>query len=147
MNYRNRKVVITVRTLLGLFLIMSGVSGLMVGDDLTKIPAPMVPYMRTLLDTGLFYMIKKLKNKNIEWLIMADEDVIFNDATIVFDIIDEINENTKIVLELSSHQLQNITIAPKTSVLLNIYQEHLDHYNSYEEYQESKMNLLKKQLS
>ena len=58
MNYRNRKVVITVRTLLGLFLIMSGVSGLMVGDDLTKIPAPMVPYMRTLLDTGLFYMIK-----------------------------------------------------------------------------------------
>lgn len=65
----------------------------------------------------------------------------------LFDIIDEINENTKIVLELSSHQLQNITIAPKTSVLLNIYQEHLDHYNSYEEYQESKMNLLKKQLS
>jgi len=63
----------------------------------------------------------------------------------LFDIIDEINEHSKIVLELSSHQLQHITIAPKISVLLNIYQEHLDHYHSFEEYQESKMNLLIKQ--
>lgn len=58
MDYRNRKAVIIVRILLGLFLIMSGVSGLMIGDDLSKIPAPMVPYMRTLLDTGLFHLIK-----------------------------------------------------------------------------------------
>lgn len=58
MDYRNRKTVMIVRILLGLFLVMSGVSGLMVGNDFSKIPAPMVPYMRTLLDTGLFYMIK-----------------------------------------------------------------------------------------
>lgn len=58
MNYRNRKAIISVRVLLGLFLIMSGVGGLMAGKDLTGIPAPMLPYMKALLDTGLFYMIK-----------------------------------------------------------------------------------------
>ncbi len=36
---------------------------------------------------SIFYIMKKLKNKNLEWLIMADEDVIFQDATVVFDII------------------------------------------------------------
>lgn len=35
------------------------------------------------------YMMHKLKNKGIEWLIMADEDVIFKDNTVVFSIIDE----------------------------------------------------------
>lgn len=58
MDYRNRKAVVGVRVLLGLFLLMSGVGGLMAGTDLNGIPAPMVPYMKALLDTGLFYMIK-----------------------------------------------------------------------------------------
>ena len=35
------------------------------------------------------YMIKKLKGKGIEWLIMADEDVIFYNPNSVFDIINE----------------------------------------------------------
>lgn len=36
---------------------------------------------------SIFYMVEKLKNKNIDWLIMADEDVLFQDTLIVFDII------------------------------------------------------------
>lgn len=28
-----------------------------------------------------------MKNKNIDWLIMADEDVLFKDTAIIFDII------------------------------------------------------------
>lgn len=35
------------------------------------------------------YMMKKLKGKGIEWLIMADEDVIFYNPNLVFDIINE----------------------------------------------------------
>ena len=62
----------------------------------------------------------------------------------VFDIIDKVKQDSIIVLELSCHQLQNIKMAPKVSVLLNLYQEHLDHYNSYEEYQLAKLNLLLK---
>lgn len=36
---------------------------------------------------SIFYMMKKLKNRNIEWLIMADEDVLFQNSNLVFDII------------------------------------------------------------
>jgi len=39
------------------------------------------------------YMMSKLKGKGIEWLIMADEDVIFTDATKVFSIIEEMESN------------------------------------------------------
>lgn len=61
-----------------------------------------------------------------------------------FDIMDNIDKDTLIVLELSCHQLQNISVAPHYSILLNLFEEHLDHYNSYEEYQLSKINLLTK---
>jgi hypothetical protein len=36
---------------------------------------------------SIFYMMEKLKSENIEWLIMADEDVLFEDAKVIFDII------------------------------------------------------------
>jgi UDP-N-acetylmuramoylalanine--D-glutamate ligase len=41
----------------------------------------------------------------------------------------------KIVLEVSSFQLENIyTFSPKVGILLNISPDHLERYNSYEEY-------------
>ncbi len=58
-----------------------------------------------------------------------------------FDMLEQINADTIIVCELSSHQLQYITAAPHISILLNLYEEHLDHYNSYLEYQLSKLNI------
>ena len=62
-----------------------------------------------------------------------------------FDIIDKICDKTDIVCELSSHQLQDIHTAPHISVILNIYQEHLDYYNTYEDYQIAKLNIIEKQ--
>ena len=62
-----------------------------------------------------------------------------------FDMLHQINNQTFIICELSSHQLQYITVAPHISILLNIYEEHLDHYNSYLEYQLSKLNIAKYQ--
>lgn len=49
-----------VRILLGLFILMSGVTGLMaaMNPDLQGIPPEAIPTMRVLIDTGLFYMIK-----------------------------------------------------------------------------------------
>lgn len=38
------------------------------------------------------YMMKKLKGLGIEWLIMADEDVLFVDPEAVFDLIEEMQE-------------------------------------------------------
>lgn len=60
-----------------------------------------------------------------------------------FSIIDSVTENTIIVCELSSHQLEYLSVAPHISVLLNIYEEHLDHYKSYKEYQKAKLNIFK----
>lgn len=36
---------------------------------------------------SICYMMEKLKNKGVDWLIMADEDVLFEDTNLVFDII------------------------------------------------------------
>lgn len=58
-----------------------------------------------------------------------------------FEMLHQINDQTIIICELSSHQLQYITAAPHISILLNLFEEHLDHYNSYLEYQLSKLNI------
>ena len=42
---------------------------------------------------SIFYMMKKLKGKGIEWLIMADEDVLFVNTQGVFSIIEEMKLN------------------------------------------------------
>jgi len=60
-----------------------------------------------------------------------------------FNYLDSITLSTLIVDELSSHQLEYLTKSPHISVLLNIYQEHLDAYNSYQDYQLAKMNITK----
>ncbi len=64
-----------------------------------------------------------------------------------FDLVDEIRPETVIVFEMSSHQLEYIKVAPHIAILLNLYQEHLDAYRSFLDYQLSKMNILKFQDS
>ena len=59
-----------------------------------------------------------------------------------FDLIPSIDNNTIVVAEFSSHQLEHITKSPHISVLLNLYQDHLDHYNSFTEYLKAKINII-----
>lgn len=50
------------------------------------------------------------------------------------------------VIELSSHQLQYSTSSPHISVLTNIYEEHLDHYDEgFKGYVNAKLNILRHQ--
>ncbi len=58
MNFRNRKLVATVRILLGFFILFSGISGLAAGPEMKNVPAPMVPTMMQLWDMGIFQLIK-----------------------------------------------------------------------------------------
>lgn len=46
---------------------------------------------------SILFMMEKLKKENIDWLIMADEDVIFEKPEVIFSIIEEMNENNYMV--------------------------------------------------
>lgn len=65
----------------------------------------------------------------------------------LFDIIPQLDADTLVVAELSCHQLENIHRAPHVSILLNLFQEHLDHYRDYRDYQMAKLQIALKQSS
>ena len=65
----------------------------------------------------------------------------------LFDILDEMHEDTIVVAELSCHQLENIHRGPHIAVLLNLFQEHLDHYEDYMGYKMAKMQIALRQQS
>lgn len=64
-----------------------------------------------------------------------------------FELIPKIDADTLIVLELSCHQLFQISTSPKYAVLLNLFEEHLDYYKNVDEYYGSKLNLAKYQTA
>lgn len=63
----------------------------------------------------------------------------------LFDILDDIRDDSIVVAELSCHQLENIHRAPHISVLLNLFQEHLDHYEDYLGYKMAKFQIALRQ--
>lgn len=63
----------------------------------------------------------------------------------VFNEIEHMTYDTIVVTELSCHQLQFVNASPNISILLNIYEEHLDLYKSYLAYQEAKLNIFNHQ--
>lgn len=63
----------------------------------------------------------------------------------LFDRVEQMDADTHIISEFSSHQLEFISKAPSTSILLNLYQEHLDHYASFYDYQLAKFQIALKQ--
>lgn len=62
-----------------------------------------------------------------------------------FNIIDDLNKDSLVVAELSAHQLEYTETSPRVAILLNMYQEHLDHFQSLSNYQLAKMNITKYQ--
>jgi UDP-N-acetylmuramoylalanine--D-glutamate ligase len=53
----------------------------------------------------------------------------------------KIKKGSLVVFEMSSFQLTNIKTSPHIAVLLDIFKEHLDYYNSFKEYIEAKSNI------
>ena len=62
----------------------------------------------------------------------------------IFDVIEKISNKTIIVFELSAHQLQFIHRSPHIGILLNVFEEHLDHFGTFDAYRSAKLNIIRK---
>lgn len=56
-------------------------------------------------------------------------------------ITDHIESDTIIVCEMSCHQLEYVKASPDIAILLNVYEEHLDHYVDFNAYRRAKENI------
>jgi len=76
-----------------------------------------------------------LKENNVNAVLVG------NIGVPAFDMLEEIDKETTIVFEMSSHQLEYVKTSPNIAIYLNIYEEHLDHYGTFEKYQKAKENI------
>ena len=87
--------------------------------------------------SSLTYQVLKEQGKDVFLLGNIGEPI--------FDKMENLKQNSIVILELSSHALQYVKNSPNIGILLNLYEEHLDHYNSFEQYAEAKFNVAKYQ--
>ena len=87
--------------------------------------------------SSLIYQV--LKDQNIDCLLLG------NVGNPIFDYIDDIKEDTKLVIEMSSYQLETAKHSPHISIILNLYEDHLNYHGTLEEYHYSKLNIYKYQ--
>lgn len=81
----------------------------------------------------LIYKMLEEQNKKVIFL--------GNIGNPIFDQIENIDKDTIIVLEVSSHTLEFVKASPNIAVLLNVFPEHLDHCNSIDDYINAKFNI------
>jgi UDP-N-acetylmuramoylalanine--D-glutamate ligase len=60
-------------------------------------------------------------------------------------LLEKVTPNDWVILELSSFQLQDMTVSPHIAVVLNITSDHLDYHASVEEYQSAKVSIVQYQ--
>ncbi|MCI8588193.1 MAG: UDP-N-acetylmuramoyl-L-alanine--D-glutamate ligase [Bacilli bacterium] len=70
-----------------------------------------------------------------------DSLLIGNIGIPVFDVISDLKRDTICILELGVHQLEFMRYSPNIAVILNISEEHLDHYISMQKYVDAKRNI------
>lgn len=68
-------------------------------------------------------------------------EIVGNIGLPALDYVDKFESTDYFVYELSSHQLELVDVSPKIAVFLNLYQEHLDYYTSFEAYANAKKNI------
>lgn len=68
-----------------------------------------------------------------------------NIGTPCFHILSKINPDTRIVMELSAHQLESITTSPHIAIILNLFNEHLDYFSDQKKYYNAKLNIARYQ--
>lgn len=86
----------------------------------------------------LYHVLQKTGKKSV---------LVGNIGKPCFDFINEITPETIIVFEISAHQLEYVKASPHYAVLLNIYEEHFDHYAAPEDYYLAKKNIFRLQTN
>ena len=66
-----------------------------------------------------------------------------NIGSVLIEEVDDISEDSLVILELSSFQLQLCDVSPNVSLLLNIRPNHLDVHESFAEYADSKKKIFR----
>ena len=65
----------------------------------------------------------------------------------LLDYVHQFTDNSILVIEMSAHQLEFVKTSPKYGIVLNLFEEHLDHFGSLNNYYEAKLNMFKYQGS
>lgn len=89
--------------------------------------------------TSLIYNIIKDQNENT---ILAG-----NIGTPILSTLENCNETTTFVIEMSSHQLEYLHVSPHIGIVLNLFEDHLDHAGTVEHYHNIKMNMFRYQTN
>lgn len=89
--------------------------------------------------SSLIYKILKDQGK--------DTYLVGNIGEPVFDNIENYKEETTIVIELSSHQLEFLNVSPHIGFVINLFEDHLDHAGSLYHYHQIKLNMFRNQNS
>lgn len=70
-----------------------------------------------------------------------------NIGDVLLDVLDDISRDDVVVMELSSFQLDLMTISPQVGAIINITPNHLDRHKTMEAYVNAKVNIIKHQNS
>lgn len=87
--------------------------------------------------TSLIYKVLKDQDK--------DAFLLGNIGIPIFDYVEQFNGESILVIESAAPQLEFVKSSPHISIILNLFEEHLDFFGSKEPYFLSKMNLFKYQ--
>lgn len=74
-----------------------------------------------------------------------DAHLLGNIGTPIFDDLDNFKDDSILVIEMSALQLEFVKYSPHVALLLNLFEEHLDHAGSIKHYHENKLNIFKYQ--
>ncbi len=91
----------------------------------------------------------KSTTSSLIYKILKDQDkdayLVGNIGEPVFDNIEKYKNETTIVMELSSHQLEFLNVSPHIGIVLNLFEDHLDHAGSLYHYHQIKLNMFRNQ--
>ncbi|MEG2348609.1 MAG: UDP-N-acetylmuramoyl-L-alanine--D-glutamate ligase [Clostridia bacterium] len=123
------------------------------GKKIDKIKGKITSQLQMFLKYAKVYTIGvtgtkgKSTTSSLIYQILKDQEkktcLIGNIGVPVFEEIENIEKMDYAVIEISAHQLEFIHNSPNIAVLLNLFEEHLDHFGTYQKYINAKLNIFR----